>query len=57
MLSPLIEAAIVPKGRNIIWNDTLEESFKELKCMVSDETLLIYPYWTMHFTVHNGCCY
>ena len=28
--------------------------FKELKHMMSAETLLSYPSWTISFTVHNG---
>ena len=52
-LAPLIEAASVPKGRNILWNYALESSFKELKRMVSAETLLSYPDWTIPFTVYN----
>ena len=32
---------------------TNTSSFKELKCMVSAETLLSYPYWTIPFTVHT----
>ena len=35
LLAPLTEAARSSKGRNIIWNDTLESSFKDLKCMIS----------------------
>ena len=51
---PLIEAASGPKGQKILWNDTLEYSFKELKRMVSAENLLSYPYWTILFTVHTN---
>ena len=36
-----------------LWNDALESSFKELKRMVSAETLLSYPDWKMTFTVHT----
>ena len=43
-LGHLIEASINPKCRKIPWNDALEYPFKELKRMVSDETLLSYPY-------------
>ena len=52
ILAPLIEAAIGPKYGKIIWNDALEELFKELNCMVFTETLLSYPYWKIIFTVH-----
>ena len=40
VFDPLIEAASGHKGRKILWNDDLESSFKELKCMVFAETLL-----------------
>ena len=43
-LDPLKEAASGPKGRQTLWNDALESYFKELKCMVSVETLLSYTY-------------
>ena len=52
-LDPLTEAASVPNGRNILWNDAFEDPFKELKRMVSDETMLSYPYWKITFTVHT----
>ena len=54
MLARLIEAARCPKGRKIIWNDAIEDSFKELKRMVSDETLLSYPDWNITFVVHTN---
>ena len=53
IISPLTEAASAPKGRKILCNDTLEDSFKELKRMVSAETLLSYPDWTINFMVHT----
>ena len=53
VLAPLIDTSSVPKGRKILWNDALESSFKELKCMVSAETLLIYIDWKLPFTVHT----
>ena len=34
-------------------NDALESSFKELKCVVSSDTLLSYPYWKIPLTVHT----
>ena len=52
ILAPLEEASSSPKGREILWNDDLE-SFLELKCMVSAETLLSYPYWKIPFTFHT----
>ena len=53
ILAPLKEAVSGPKGRKILWNDTLEDSFKELKHMVSVETLLGYTDWTITFTVYT----
>ena len=38
----------------MVWNDVLDESFQELKCMVSDETLLSSLYWVITFTVHTN---
>ena len=43
VLSPLTEADTRPKGKNKLWNETLESPFKELKHMVSAKTLLSYP--------------
>ena len=42
VLDPLTEASSGPKGRKILCNDALESYFKELKHMVSAETLLSY---------------
>ena len=53
VLAPLTEAASGPKDRKILWNDAFESSFKELKRMVSADTLSIYPYWKLPFTVHT----
>ena len=53
ILDPLTEAASGPKVRKMLWNDALENYFKELKHMVSDETLLSYTYWKTTFTVHT----
>ena len=53
ILAPLTEADSGPKGKKILWNDALESSFKELKRMVSAETLMIYPYCKLIFTVHT----
>ena len=53
ILAPLTEAASVPKGRKIFWNDALEISFKELKCMVSVEILLSYPSWKLPSAFHT----
>ena len=53
ILALLKKADISPKGRQILWNDTLEISFGELKCMVSSETLLSYPDWKLTLTFHT----
>ena len=53
VLALLKEAASGPKGRKIFWNDALESYFKELKRMVSAETLLSYPDWKLSITVHT----
>ena len=42
VLAPLTEADSGPKGRKILCNDALESSFKELKRVVSSETLLSF---------------
>ena len=52
MLAPLAEVVSSPKVE-ILWNDALEISFKELKSIVSMETLLSYSYWKIPFTVHT----
>ena len=40
-----------PKGRKMLWNDAIESSFTELKCMVCSETLLGYPDCKLPFKV------
>ena len=45
ILAPLIEASSGPKCKKIIWEGSLEDSFKELNHIVSAETLLNYPDW------------
>ena len=52
-LAPLTDADSGPEGKKVLWNDALESYFKELKRMVSAETLLSYPYWKLQFTVHT----
>ena len=52
-LDTMIEAASGPKDRKILWNDALESSFKQLKCVVSAETLMSYPDWKLPFIVHT----
>ena len=53
VLAPLTESASGPKDRKILWNDALEISFKELKRMVSTETLLSYLYRKLLFTFYT----
>ena len=53
ILAPLIEADSGNKGRKILWDDALEDSFKSLICIVSADTLLIYPNLTIPFMVHT----
>ena len=53
VLAPLIEAARCPKGGKILLNNPFKKSFKQVKRMVSAETLLSYPDWKLSFTVHT----
>ena len=53
VLYPLIEAASGHKGRNTLWNEALESSFKELNNIFSTETLLSYPDYKPPFTVYT----
>ena len=53
ILSPLTEAASCPKYSFVCGIMNLEIYLKELKCMVSSETLIIYPDWKMTFTFHT----
>ena len=53
ILSPLKDVSRNPKYRKILWNEALEDSFRELNCRVSDETLLRYPDLTTTFMVHT----
>ena len=53
ILSPITKADSGPKGRKVLWNNALEESFKKLKRMVSAKTLLSYPDWNIPFMVHT----
>ena len=54
ILAPLTEADSGHKGRKMFCNVAPEESFKEPKRIVSAETLLGYPYFTITFTVHTN---
>ena len=51
-MAHLTEVASSPKCKKL-WNYVLELPFKELKRMVSSETLFNYTYWTINFTVHT----
>ena len=53
ILSPIPEAARDPKVRKIIFNDALEDSFKELTHMVSTEILVSYPDSKIPFRLHT----
>ena len=53
ILDFLTESYSFPKGRKILWNDSLEEFFKKLNHMVSVDTLLSYPYWKIPFNLHT----
>ena len=53
VLATLTEAASDPRGRKIFWNDAFKISFKELKRMVSAETLLSYPDCKLPFIFHT----
>ena len=57
VLYPLVEAAVGPKDRAIIWNENLEVAFHDLKRMVSTETLLNDPDCKTTFTVHTYAYY
>ena len=50
-LAFLTEAAIIPKGRKILCNGAIEESFKEFNNIVCAKALLNYPYCNIPFTV------
>ena len=54
VLATLTDVASDPKSRETIWNNYLEVSFHELKCMVSAENLLNYNYWKIPFNLHTG---
>ena len=53
VIAPLIEASMGPKGSKIKWTEELEHSFTKFKEMVSADTLLNYPDWTIPFTIHT----
>ena len=56
-LAPTKEAASGYKGRKIPWNCKIEVSFKGIKHIVSDGTLLNHTYWKTPFTVHTDDYY
>ena len=43
VLSPMVEAYSVPKGRKILLNDSLYGYFKGLKQMFFSDNLIIHP--------------
>ena len=49
----LTEADIGPKDRKILWNDVMEQSFKEIKHMVSAQTLQNYRDRPIPFILHT----
>ena len=49
ILAPLTETDVVPKGKELPWNDSIEDSFKRINIMVSIETLLNYQCWKLLF--------
>ena len=53
ILDTLTEADSGPKYGKILWNYALEITFKELKCMVSAETMISYLDWNILFTFHT----
>ena len=53
VIAPLTEASTGPKGSKIKWTEALEHSLTKLKEMVSADTLLNYPDWTIPFTIHT----
>ena len=53
VLAPLTESDSCSKGRAIIWNGDMEVTLRDLKHMVSAETLLNYPDQEIPFTVHT----
>ena len=57
VLAHMTEVDIIPKGISILWNDKLEVEFRDIKNMVSTETLLNYPEWKITFTVHKYAYY
>ena len=52
-LYPLKESASNPKGRAMLWSDDMGLVFRDLKCMLTSETLLDYPDWKILFTIHT----
>ena len=54
ILASLTEAYTRPKRIKILWNNALEDYFKELNRMVADENLLIYIYCTIPSMLYTG---
>ena len=53
IMDPLTEASSGPIDRKIFWDDALGDSFKELKCVISADTLFSYQDYTIPFTVNT----
>ena len=53
VLATLTEEDSGPKGINILWNEGPESSFKEIKRVVTTETLLNYTDRRLPSTVHT----
>ena len=53
VLDNLKEVSRNPKGRAILWNGGLEVASREIKRMVSANTLLNHPDWTISFTLQT----
>ena len=51
VLATMIEASIIPKDRGILCNNNMEVYFRQIKRIVSTESLLDYTYWKIPFTV------
>ena len=53
ILAPLTELSKGKKRAKIKWKKEHEEAFQALKKMVSQETVLAYPDWTIPFEIHT----
>ena len=53
ILEPFTEISSGKKGKPIEWTPKLEQAFKDVKAMISKETLLNYPDWSKPFVIHT----